>query len=348
MPKLEAIIQKKQSEQDALLKLPGVTGVDVGYKYVNGKRTKNIAIRVMVAKKKKIVSAKQRIPETIDGIKTDVIERVIVPLVVRKPLKDVAPTPDNKKYDPLQGGISIGPDRSINGYVFAGTLGCVVKDNSTGEERLLSNFHVMAIDDSWKAGDAMDQPSLVDGGSSSDKVGELTKAILSDHVDGALSTVNGRGTACTIVDIGDVKGTAVPKLDDAVRKRGRTTLLTHGFVDAINGTVKIDYGDGIGTKTLSDQIGIRPDTKQNPMFSDHGDSGSVVVNANNEVVGLLFAGSEDGYTYINVIANVLSELDISICTKSTKTTRAPKKKGNTKGGPAKSPKKGKKSAHKAK
>lgn len=350
MPKLEAIIQKKKSEQDALLNLPGVTGVDVGYKYVDGKRTKNIAIRVMVAKKKKKVPAKERIPETIDGIKTDVIERVIVPFVVRKSLKDVAPTPDNKKYDPLQGGISIGPDRSINGYVYAGTLGCLVKDNASGEERLLSNFHVMAIDNNWKVGDAMDQPSLVDGGSSSDKVGELTKAVLSDHVDGALATVSGRGTACTIVDIGDVKGTAVPALNDKVSKRGRTTLLTHGFVDAINGTVKIDYGDGIGTKTLSDQIGIRPDTKQNPMFSDHGDSGSVVVNADNKVIGLLFAGSKDGYTYINVISNVLSELDISICSQSKKTTRAPKKKGGTKEKPAaKHPgKKGKKTMHKSK
>lgn len=326
--KLDLIVKKKKAQQEALLKLPGITGVDVGYKYVKGKRTNDIAIRVMVAKKKKTVPPNEQIPAEIDGIKTDVIERVIVPFVMRKPLKEVAPIPDNKKYDPLQGGISIGPDRSINGYVYAGTLGCVVTDNASGEVRLLSNFHVMAIDNGWKVGDAMDQPSLVDGGSAADKVGTLSKAVLSTHVDGALSTLIGRKTACTIVDIGDIKGTAVASLNDPVRKRGRTTLLTYGFVDAINGTVKIDYGDGIGTKTLTDQIGIRADTAHNTMFSDHGDSGSVVVDADNKVIGLLFAGSEDGYTYINVIDNVLSELDIKICTKSKsqKKEKPPKKK----------------------
>lgn len=327
MKKLDAIIQKKQDEQSALLKLPGVTGVDVGYKYVNGKRTKEIAIRVLVAKKKKRVPAKERIPEKIDGIKTDVIERTIVPLVARKPVKEAAAGPDTKKYDPLQGGISIGPDRSINGYVYAGTLGCPVRDRQSGEDRLLSNFHVMAVDNGWKVGDAMDQPSLVDGGSSSDQVGTLAKAVLSEHIDGALSTVKGRDAVCTIVDIGDIKGTATAALNDPVRKRGRTTLLTYGFVDAVNGTVKIDYGDGIGTKTLVNQIGIRPDTKHNPMFSDHGDSGSVVVDGNNNIIGLLFAGSEDGYTYINVIEEVLNELNIEICTGSSKPGKGHKKKG---------------------
>lgn len=53
MPKLDAVVRKKQDSQEALLKLPGVTGVDVGYKYVKGKRTDEIAIRVMVEKRKK-------------------------------------------------------------------------------------------------------------------------------------------------------------------------------------------------------------------------------------------------------------------------------------------------------
>jgi hypothetical protein len=317
MPKLDAVVRKKQDSQEALLKLPGVTGVDVGYKYVKGKRTDEIAIRVMVEKKKENVPAEERIPEQIEGIKTDVIQRVIVPFVVRKRLAEVAAAPDTSRYDPLKGGISIGPDRAIDGYVYAGTLGCIVTDHSGKQPLLLSNFHVMAVDNGWKAGDDMDQPSKADGGTSSDRVGTLVNAVLSDHVDGALCTVNERSYDCSIVSIGDVKGSADASLNSPVRKRGRTTLLTYGFVDAINGTVKIDYGDGIGTKTLSEQIGIRADTAHNAKFSDHGDSGSVVVDADNHIIGLLFAGSEDGYTYINPIANVLSEFDIRICTGST-------------------------------
>lgn len=325
METLNAIISQKQASQDELLKLSGVTGVDVGYKYVNGKRTDQIAIRVMVSKKKANVAAKQQIPKEINGIPTDVIERVVVPFVASRSLETISLQADTNKYDPVKGGISIGPERSIDGYVFAGTLGCLVKDNATGEPRLLSNFHVMAVDNNWKAGDFMVQPSLVDNGvATTDRVGTLTKAILSDHVDGALSTLSGRSSDCSIVDIGDVKGTTDAALNTAVRKRGRTTLLTYGFVDAISGTVKIDYGDGIGVKTLNDQVGIRPDTTHNAKFSDHGDSGSVVVDENNNIIGLLFAGSEDGYTYINQITNVLSELNIQICIK----TKAKEQKDN--------------------
>jgi hypothetical protein len=337
MKALDDIIKQKEVSQASLLKLPGVTGIDVGYKYVGGQRTDEVSIRVMVTKKKKTVPVKQRIPAKIKGIKTDVIQRIFEPLTLRKPVADATPVPDNKKYDPLQGGISIGPDREINGYVYAGTLGCIVTDKATGEPRLLSNFHVMAVDDSWKAGDAMVQPSKVDGGTDADQIGTLAKAVLSNHVDGALSTVEGRGTDCAIVDIGKVKGTATAALNAAVRKRGRTTLLTYGFVDAVNGTVKIDYGDGIGAKTLTDQIGIRPDTAHNDKFSDHGDSGSAVVDADNNVIGLLFAGSPDGYTYINLIANVLSELDIEVCTKAKTRKKIPKKKAKVKHHP--SPKK---------
>jgi hypothetical protein len=290
--------------------------VDVGYKYVNGQRTDQIAIRVLVAKKKPNVAAKQRVPAEINGIPTDVIERVVVPITAVKSLEDISLQADTNKYDPVKGGISIGPERSIDGYVFAGTLGCIVKDNASGQPRLLSNFHVMAVDSSWKAGDYMVQPSLVDNGvATTDRVGALTKAVLSAHVDGALCTLSGRSSDCSIVDIGDVKGTASAVLNAAVKKRGRTTLLTYGFVDSISGTVKIDYGDDIGVKTLNDQVGIRQDTDYNDKFSDHGDSGSVVVDGDNQVIGLLFAGSEDGYTYINQIANVLSELDIEICIK---------------------------------
>ncbi len=146
MQKLTAIISQMGVSANALLNLPGVNGVDVGYKYVKGQRTGEIAIRVLVTRKRKTVPPKERIPAVINGIKTDVIQRKIVPLIVKKAVKDITPVPDAKKYDPVQGGISIGPERSIGGYVFAGTLGCIVKDNASGETLLLSNFHVMAVD----------------------------------------------------------------------------------------------------------------------------------------------------------------------------------------------------------
>jgi hypothetical protein len=104
----------------------------------------------------------------------------------------------------------------------------------------------------------------------------------------------------------------------AVRKRGRTTGLTYGTVDSVSLSVKVDYEDGIGEKILSNQIGITPDTAQNASFGTNGDSGSVVVDNNRKIVGLYFAGSDDGYGVANPIADVLTALNISICTPPVK------------------------------
>jgi hypothetical protein len=321
MAHLDEIIKQKQAAEAGLLKLEGVTGVDVGFKYAGGKRTDEIAIRVLV-KKKKSVLEKQTVPAEINGIKTDVIEMEIFPLVKSKKLDDASLLSDATKYSTVKGGISLGPERVIGGYVYVGTLGCIVKDNVTNNPVLLSNFHVMCVDSGWHVGDHMCQPGRVDGGvPATDRIGDLARAVLSGHVDGAICSLSGRPYDCSIVDIGDVKGTAAAVLNAAVRKRGRTTLLTNGFVDSINATVNIDYGDGLGVHTLTNQIGIRPDTATSPKFSDHGDSGSVVVDANNKVVGLLFAGNTSGYTYINPISYVLSELNISLCTKTKSVTK---------------------------
>jgi hypothetical protein len=313
---LAEVIKQKDAAESGLFKLDGVHGVDVGFKYSAGKRTDEISIRVLVSKKKKTVSAKQQIPTEINGIRTDVIESVITPFTVSQKLDDVSLLVDTTKYSTLEGGVSIGPERSINNYIFVGTLGCIVRDNVTNNPMLLSNFHVMCVDDGWHIGDEMCQPGRVDGGvPNTDRVGTLARAVLSNHVDGAICTLSGRPYDCSIIDIGDVKGTANAVLNSPVSKRGRTTLLTKGFVDAINATLSIDYGDGLGVVTLTNQIGIRPDNSVNPKFSDHGDSGSVVMDANNKVIGLLFGGNSSGYTYINPISYVLNELNITICKK---------------------------------
>ena len=321
MKKLDEIIKEKEAIEASLFKLKGVTGVDVGYKYVDGKRTDEIAIRVHVKKKKANVSEKEKVPAKINGIETDVIEMEIHPQVIALKLEEISLFADTTTYSTVKGGISIGPERAIGGYVYTGTLGCIAKDNGSNNPVLLSNFHVMCVDNSWSVGDYMCQPSRVDSGSpGTDRVGSLSRAVLSSHVDGAISTLSGRPSDCSIVDIGDVKGTASATLNAPVRKRGRTTLYTEGFVDAINATINVNYGSTLGVKTLTNQIGIRPNTGTNPKFSQKGDSGSVVVDEDDKIIGLLFAGNDDGYTYINPINYVLNELNISICTKLAKST----------------------------
>ncbi len=317
MKTVPQIVHVKQKVDEKLLKQPGVTGVDVGYKYVDGKRTDQIAIRVFVEKKKKTVPKGQGVPETIDGVKTDVIERKyeLQQFKNRKKVEDVELLVDAGHYRPLKGGMGIGPCRVVGGFVFVGTLGAIVKDNATGNPFCLSNFHVMCIDNGSHVGDQMCQPGRVDGGSCpADVVGSLQRSSLGGTVDCAVCSIDaGIGYVCEVLEIGQVAGTAVAVLDAPVRKRGRTTGLTYGFVDGIHASVNIDYGDGIGMRTLTNQVSIRPDTAHNALFSDHGDSGSVIMDANRKVVSLLFAGSSDGHTLGNQIADVLSALNVTMC-----------------------------------
>lgn len=318
---LAAIVSTKEKHEDRLLKMPGVTGVDVGYKYTGGVRTDEVAIRVMVEKKDPSLPPEQRVPAELDGVRTDVIERTyfLQDARNRRKVDDVALDADTGNYAQVKGGIGIGPCRAVGGYVYVGTLGAIVKDNATGNPMLLSNFHVMCIDDGWHVGDTMAQPSRVDGGSCpANVVGTLQRAQLTAQVDCAVSSLSGRGYSCEIVDIGRVAGTATAVLGAPVRKRGRTTGLTYGVVDSIALSVNIDYGSTLGVRTLTNQIGIRPDTAHNASFGDHGDSGSAVVDGSLHVVGLHFAGSSDGHGIANPIGAVLGALGVSMCTSVSK------------------------------
>ena len=91
-------------------------------------------------------------------------------------------------------------------------------------------------------------------------------------------------------------------MGSAIQKTGRTTGLTHGTVTQIEATMRIDYR---GRSALfSGQYVTNA-------FSQPGDSGSAVLDAEKRVVGLLFAGS-DTVTIVNPIDGVLSALNIEL------------------------------------
>lgn len=318
MPSTQEIIALKRSVEQQYLRLPGVTAVDVGFKYVGGERTDEVAIRVHVAEKLDPAPSGQRVPARIDGVVTDVLERRYELLVASEPLTSpraasARPGVDSGRYSPLVGGVSMGPSRAVDGAIFAGTLGAIVADTATGDRCALTNFHVAAVDDGWHAGDRQVQPSRIEGGQvPADEFGQILRATLSSHVDGAVVRLDeGRASEGSVVDIGLVGGTVGAELGAAVRKRGRTTGLTYGSVDGLAATVNLDYGDGLGTRTLTDQVTVATDTGRNPLFSDHGDSGSVVVDAQNRVVGLLFAGGGTT-TFANPVDAVLAELGVAL------------------------------------
>jgi len=133
-------------------------------------------------------------------------------------------------------------------------------------------------------------------------------------VDGSVITLDaGKAWTPTVVDIGGVAGKGLASVGMAVQKRGRTTEHTYGNVVSTDFTVSIDYGSDVGTHTLRHQVRIDTDTTKSTRFSDHGDSGSVVMDSNRNVVGLLFGGSNDGVmTFANPIQAVLDELSVDL------------------------------------
>ncbi|MCF3105169.1 hypothetical protein IPZ58_26780 [Streptomyces roseoverticillatus] len=314
MPSVAELVAVKQRVEQQFLDQPNVTGIDVGYKEVGGELTDQIAVRVHVARKTDDIPSADRVPERIDGFVTDVVERVYELQVASRPV-DMTLQADTRHVATLKGGVSMGPSRVIGGFVFSGTLGAVVIDNATRAKAALTNFHVAAVDSDFQVGDRMVQPSLGDTGvAPQGEFGALLRATLSTAVDGALISIDpGRAASCEVDEIGPVRGTKKATLGMAVRKRGRTTGLTHGSVDGVSGSVQVDYGDGLGVRTLKNQVSIKADASRNALFSDHGDSGSVIVDDDGFVVALLFAGAGDS-TSANPIAAVLSELNISMCT----------------------------------
>jgi hypothetical protein len=322
-----AIRPVKEQVEDDLIARAGVVGVDIGEKITSGKNTGKLGIVVYVEKKKPAsqVSKAQAIPAEIDGIPTDVQELTIELQPAYQRVEDVSLQVDTGTYSPLRGGISIGPARSVHlvppdvptagDYVFSGTLGAIVKDRSSSAILALTNFHVACVDSGWHVGDVMVQPSRGDTGTTpANDFGTLTRATLSELVDGAVISLNaGKTSDGGVVDIGKVAGKAVATTGMAVQKRGRTTGHTFGSVASTDFTVSINYGDGLGVHVLKHQIRITPDTTRNPRFSDHGDSGSAVMDSSRNVVGLLFAGANDGSaTFANPIQAALDELNVDL------------------------------------
>jgi len=105
-----------------------------------------------------------------------------------------------------------------------------------------------------------------------------------------------------ILEIGVPKGMIEAALGMKIKKSGRTTGLTMRNIQLVNATVRVQYGHK--TAIFKDQLVAGP-------MSKGGDSGSVVLDEDNRICGLLFAGS-DTTTIINKIGNVERLLEVKV------------------------------------
>jgi hypothetical protein len=295
--------------------IPGVVHVSVGLKETNGKVTDQLCVRVYVEQKKakEALPAAQLIPSEINGVPTD------VNIVGRFEFQD-----DNTKYRPIMGGIQIS-NRIIvlnaagtGTEMSRGTLGCTAVDTTDDAPVILSNWHVL-YGSSGRTGDKVYQPPPtsippVELGDlparprdEEDKIGVLRRKEISSTVDGAIATIDVSSccNCCGIRYSNEINGLSVggrPPRNTIVGdqravsgmtvfKVGKSTGRTEGVVVDDNHPSFDIVKDGT-TYSFTGQIAIQNIDNTIP-FSTHGDSGSVIINLENKIVGLLFASGRN-------------------------------------------------------
>lgn len=206
------------------------------------------------------------------------------------------------------GGIS-GAHTNLSGQ--SGTIGyfCTRKSKlpRRKEVHLLSNRHVFA--DLWKAqvddADLIVQPSPGEPASGR-PIGTLVSFSTlkfdndlnnPNHVDAAIAKLWAPLPHKPLIPlIGSVKGYVATKdvtIGEAVRKFGRTTGYTEGTVFSICLDIWIRYDRTGKSAFFQDQFLIEPDLLRFAKFVSGGDSGSLLVDAEQHAIGLLFAGMSD-------------------------------------------------------
>ncbi|MGI5401109.1 hypothetical protein ACQEVG_16930 [Streptomyces sp. CA-135486] len=285
----EAIAQVARVKEEStswLLSLPGVNLVAIGGKETGGRSTGELVVQVWVDEKLPLseIPPEQRIPEEIDGVRTDVcVGGRSVPLVVPGTFVRSEATDDTRYRPPVPGGSRIRAE-SASGE---GTLGCIVHDPADIQIAYgLTNHHVIQ-----PPGDPAPTPGSTKVGqptnsSSStaccdDIIGKYAGGQRRDPVrDEALFALSpGLKYVFDIVEIGFISGqhdiTPIEAAANfAVRKRGARTRLTGGVVVGLDAT---------GTEAQNLLL-VRPNSATGEtsgdivFFAAEGDSGSVLVD----------------------------------------------------------------------
>ena len=244
------------------------------------------------------------------------------------------------------GTLAVGAAVAGTPLISRGTLGCVAIDDTDKSAVLLSNWHVLE-GSTGSQGDKIFQPSperlppVAPGQASArptddaDKIAVIKRSQISDKVDAAIARIDVSSCChcCGIHYSNEINGLSVggrPPRNTIVGdehavagmpvfKVGASTLRTEGVVvDANYPSFSIQYSSA--PYVFTGQIAIQ-NINHAQQFSDMGDSGAVVVNMDNKIVGLVFAagkdvtaggGTQPFITLANHISDVFTALNIHI------------------------------------
>ncbi len=318
----EHLLEVYEKVKAMLASYPNVVNVGIGIKEKDGKLTDEGCITIVVKEKKNEadLDPDEIIPKEVEGVKTDVIIQTDrIPLAVC--------TDDrSSNYRPIKGGMYIKNYRNGSGIGGGGTLGCVAQLVSDDSWVILSNHHVL-YGNTGQDGDEIGQPWV--GCSWCCKTNVIAKNLTKDEaLDCAIAKVEDDiAIENTILEIGNIQvlGATSPVNGERVRKRGARTGFTSGtisFIDPVTKEITIDPKPAGGP--AHDPGGCTNYQSGVTVFAYFGDSGSVIVNDDNEVVALQHANSSNhSKSFGNDITRIKSALNITIKTTSSAPGRTP-------------------------
>jgi hypothetical protein len=253
------------------------------------------------------------LPDSYRGVPVSLIEMPVAGFLSDVDLSSIAmwdqyPQGIREYQEVIVGGIS-GANTNLTGQ--SGTIGyfCTRKSRlpRRREIHLLSNSHVFAdlrkakVDD----GDLIMQPSPGEPASNR-PIGALVNfsALKFDHdikepnhIDAAIAKLWGRQQHKPVIPlIGAVKGYVEKKdieIGEAARKFGRTTGYTEGRIFSIYLDIWISYDRTGESAFFQNQLLIEPASPRFSKFVAKGDSGSLLVDAQQHAIGLIFAGMSE-------------------------------------------------------
>lgn len=339
---LQTLRNAKRQHLRDLMHKPNVVAVGIGYKEHEGVVTDELAVVVSVSAKLPVamLAPSELVPKSVGAIPTDVQEIGVI-RAMQSPTDRLRPAPGGCSIghkDVTAGTLGClvyrGQDLLIlsNNHVLAdcnrGRRGDAVlqpgkQDGGTLNDQIAVLEDFITINFGGGSDGGGGTPDPTPGGCSasamlarglralSQVVGpkaEVTSTIQAQAGANLVDCALARPLAATLVDtrilnVGKPRGTGTATLNMEVVKSGRSSGFTRGTIKQIDVTVSVEYS-GAGTATFSDQLVASG-------MSKPGDSGSIILDADSRVVGLLFAGS-DAATMINPIQSVLSALNIRI------------------------------------
>ena len=302
--------------------IANVNGVALGGRIRHGEPTGEPCLTVLVDRKvpTERLSAEQLVPEDIVGLRVDVVA-LPRPRPLTLPARSIVgaagiddeigwvPYADDAQYPFLRGGIQLMSELAGTN---AGTLGCLLRDaQDAGAAYALTAYHVVAGHEPPDSATRVGHPTAHTSISRccTHQFGTFAGGIApvgggSEYFDVAVCRLDpGTLWAPLIAELGVVRGTADVTWNDVqggeyqVAKRGITSRSTGGTVLAV-GAIAAGPTDGTSPEVPANALIVRPNASPieptaELYFALDGDSGSVVINDDNEVVALLWGGSID-------------------------------------------------------